>query len=89
MGAAIGAVGGLLTADLRPDGAVAGAVIGAIISSWLALRARAYRAAISRARQDPQEAARQDKLQAQHFQSKRWASRQSPTKIDDMTDLQK
>ncbi|MCY4465561.1 MAG: hypothetical protein OXE46_08495 [Chloroflexi bacterium] len=54
--ALIGAAVGLATSDLRADGGLAGALIGAIIGSWLGLRMQAHRAAISRARQDPQEA---------------------------------
>lgn len=84
--AAIGAVAGLLTSDMRPDGAAAGAVIGAIIGSWLSIRVRAHRAAIGHARQNPQEAVNQENLKEKHYQTKRWAERDSVTsyKIEEM-----
>ncbi|MCY4147258.1 MAG: hypothetical protein OXE95_08625 [Chloroflexi bacterium] len=60
---AIGAVAGLLTSDMRTDGAVAGAVIGAIIGSWLSMRVAMHRHAARAVSQNPQETARQQRLQ--------------------------
>lgn len=50
---AIGAFAGLLTSDLRPDGAAAGAVIGLIIGSWLSMRVAMHRSAIRTELADP------------------------------------
>ena len=87
LAAVIGAVVGLLTSDMLPEGAVAGAVIGLILGSWLAMRVHAHRSAMRNARQDPQEAARHDRLQEKHLQTKELVGRHPSREFDDLSAL--
>ena len=87
LAAAIGAFAGLLTSDMSPDGAAAGAVIGLIIGSWLSLRVYSYRASMRKARQDPLEAARRDRLQEKHLKTK-LLGRHPSQEFDDLSALQ-
>ena len=85
--AVIGAVVGLVTSDMLPEAAAAGAVIGLIVGSWLSMRVYTHRSAMRNARQDPQEAARQDRLKDQHEQTKELTRRRPSQEFDDLSAL--
>lgn len=67
IGALIGAVAGWVTSEFMPQWAVGGAVIGAFIGAFMGTRIGAYRFA----RQNPEEALRQERIREGRRQSLR------------------
>ena len=62
LGAVIGAAGFFLLAEGMVEGIVGGVIIGGSVGVLLAARIHAHRAAVARAKVDPEEAGRQARL---------------------------